>query len=464
MDEPGSLWIQIIVILILTLINAFFAASEMAFVSLNQTKMTNLAEEGNKKAKRVLTLLKDSDDFLATIQVAITLAGFLSSASAATSFANHFTDLLGNIPGASTIAIVVVTMVLSYVSLVLGELYPKQIALQMPEEVAMMTSGFVMVVKTIFTPFVWLLSASTDILKRITPIEFSQQNEKFTRDEMKFILQESRREGSIDLAEFSMLQGVLSLDTKMAREIMVPRTDTQMIDIEDDYDQILQEILESPYSRLPIYESDKDNVIGVIHVKSILKQVDKVGLQQLNFRNLMTNALFVPSTIYIDDLIVEFKREQIHLAILRDEYGGVEGIVTLEDILEEIVGEIEDETDVNSSGDIRQDSEKEYYINGVVTLDKFNNYFDEELESDEVDTMAGLIIYHLGYVPDDDETIYLRSNNWVLMTDFIENGRIRGIKVIFDPEYEIDTTYDLTQDLDDIYYERDSRESDEKSN
>ncbi len=458
MDEPGSLWIQILIILVLTVINAFFAASEMAFVSLNQTKMTNLAEEGNKKARRVLNLLKDSDDFLATIQVAITLAGFLSSASAATSFAKRLSGVLSGIPGAATIAIVVVTMVLSYVSLVLGELYPKQIALQMPEEVAMMTSGPVKIFKSIFTPFVWLLSTSTDVLKKITPIEFTQQNEQFTRDEMKFILQESRREGSIDLAEFSMLQGVLSLDTKMAREIMVPRTDTQMIDIEDDYDQILQEILDSPYSRLPIYESDKDNVIGVIHVKSILKQVDKVGLQQLNFRNLMTNALFVPSTIYIDDLIVEFKREQIHLAILRDEYGGVEGIVTLEDILEEIVGEIEDETDVNSSGDIRQDSETEYYINGVLPIDKFNNYFNESLESDEVDTIAGLIIYHLGYVPDDDENIYLRSNEWVLMTDFIENGRIRGIKVVLDPEYSIDTTYDLTQDLDDIYYERDGED------
>ena len=458
MDEPGSLWIQILIILVLTVINAFFAASEMAFVSLNQTKMTNLAEEGNKKARRVLNLLKDSDDFLATIQVAITLAGFLSSASAATSFANRLSGVLSGIPGASTIAIVVVTMVLSYVSLVLGELYPKQIALQMPEEVAMMTSGPVKIFKSIFTPFVWLLSTSADVLKKITPIEFTQQNEQFTRDEMKFILQESRREGSIDLAEFSMLQGVLSLDTKMAREIMVPRTDTQMIDIEDDYDQILQEILDSPYSRLPIYESDKDNVIGVIHVKNILKQVDKVGLQQLNFRNLMTNALFVPSTIYIDDLIVEFKREQIHLAILRDEYGGVEGIVTLEDILEEIVGEIEDETDVNSSGDIRQDSETEYYINGVLPIDKFNNYFNESLESDEVDTIAGLIIYHLGYVPDDDENIYLRSNEWVLMTDFIENGRIRGIKVVLDPEYSIDTTYDLTQDLDDVYYERDGED------
>ena len=456
MDEPGSLWTQILVIVILTIINAVFAASEMAFVSLNQTKITNLAEEGNVKAKRVIELLKDSDDFLATIQVAITLAGFLSSASAATSFANRISGILPDIPGSSTLAIIIVTMVLSYISLVLGELYPKQIALQMPEEVAMYTSGIVSIVKTLFKPFVWLLSTSTDVLKKITPIEFSEIKEQFTRDEMKAILQESRKEGSIDLAEFTMLQGVLSLDTKLAREVMVPRTDTEMIDIDDEYHEILDQILDSPFSRLPLYEEDKDRVIGVIHVKNVLKQLSKTGFDNVNFRQIMTNPLFVPSTIYIDDLLVEFKREQNHMAILRDEYGGVEGIVTLEDILEEIVGDIEDESDIHASSDIRKIDEMNYYVNGVLPLDKFNQYFNEKLVSDEVDTIAGLIIYHLGYMPDDDERIMLRCNDWVLTTNHIDNGRIRGIHVRKDPEYKLDTTYDLTQDLDEFYYEREN--------
>ena len=456
MDDPSSLWTQLIIILVLTAINAIFAASEMAFVSLNQTKMTNLAEEGNLKAKRVIELLKDSDDFLATIQVAITLAGFLSSASAATSFVRVLSNYLPSFPGSHTAALVIVTMILSYISLVLGELYPKQIALQMPEEVAMSTSGLVSIVKTVFKPFVWVLSATTDLLQKITPIEFTEDNEKFTRDEMKFILQQSRQEGTIDLAEFTMLQGVLSLDAKMAREVMVPRTDTQMLDIEDDYEEILDEILDSPYSRLPIYESDKDNVIGVIHVKNVLKDLSRNAFQQVDFRQVMTEPLFVPSTIYIDDLIIEFKREQTHLAILRDEYGGVEGIVTLEDVLEEIVGDIEDESDIPSSSDIDQIDEDHFYINGVLPLDKFNQYFDAELESNEVDTIAGLIIYHLGYVPDDDEKILLRADEWVLTTSHIDNGRIRGIEVTRDPDYTLDSTYDLTQDLDETYYERDA--------
>lgn len=456
MDDPSSLWTQLLIILILTTINAIFAASELAFVSVNQTKMTNLAEEGNKKAKKVLELLKDSDDFLATIQVAITLAGFLSSASAATSFVRILSDFLPSFPGSHTVALVIVTLILSYISLVLGELYPKKIALQMPEEVAMFTSGMVSIVKTVFKPFVWFLSTSTDLLQKITPIEFSEEPEKFTRDEMKYILQQSRKEGTIDLAEFSMLQGVLSLDAKMAREVMVPRTDTQMLDIEDDYDDIMKEILDSPFSRIPLYESDKDNVIGVLHVKNVLKALSRNDFQKVDFREVMTETLFVPSTIYIDDLIIQFKRAQTHLAILRDEYGGVEGIVTLEDVLEEIVGDIEDESDVPTSSDIIQIDEDHFHINGVLPLDKFNQYFDEDLESNEVDTIAGLIIYHLGYVPDDDERILLRANEWVLTTSHIDNGRIRGVDVTRDTEYVLDSTYDLTQDIDETYFERDA--------
>lgn len=447
MDPSGNSLIgQILIIVVLTLINAFFAASELAFVSVNQQKMERLAEQGNKKAKRVMRLLEKSDDFLATIQVAITLAGFLSSASAATSFASRIAAWLPNVPGMETIAIVVVTLILSYITLVFGELYPKQIAMQMPEETAMMTSGVVDFVQKIFRPFVKLLSASTGLLRRITPIDFSEEEEKYTRDEMKAILNESRKEGSIDLAEFTMLQGVLSLDSKLAREVMVPRTDTQMVDIEDDYDEILETILSSPFSRIPVYESDKDQVIGVIHMKNVLKASKANGFGQINFRELASDPLFVPSTIFIDDLLLEFKREQTHLAILRDEYGGVEGIVTLEDLLEEIVGDIEDETDVNTSGDIRKIDDNNYYLNGGLTIDKFNNFFDEELHSEEVDTIAGLIIYEIGYMPEDDEVVICRADDWVLKTVQVENGRIRAIHLIHDKDHEIESEYNLYDD------------------
>ncbi|MRJ47375.1 hemolysin family protein [Fundicoccus ignavus] len=452
MDSSGnSLFGQLLIIIILTLINAFFAAAEMAFVSVNQSKMRGLAEEGNKKANRVLRLLGKSDDFLSTIQVAITLAGFLSSASASASFASLIADWLPTFPGAQQAAIVIVTLILSYVTLVFGELYPKQLALQMPDEIAMATSGVITIVQKLFKPFVSLLSFSTGLLKKATPIDFTAREESFTRDEMKVLLAETRKSGAIDVAEFTMLQGVLSLDSKLAREVMVPRTDTQMVDIEDDYEDIMQELLSSPFSRIPIYKEDKDNVISVIHVKSLLKAAREQGFENIDLLGISSEPLFVPSTIYIDDLLVEFKREQTHMAILRDEYGGVEGIVTLEDLIEEIVGDIEDETDINSSSSVRKIDDNNYYIKGGTPIDKFSQYFQVELASDEVDTMAGLIIERIGYMPDDDEKVSVRAEDYVLTTSHVENGRIRGIHVQLDAERHVETAFDFNEEDSTIY-------------
>lgn len=452
MDSSGnSLVGQLFIIFILTLINAFFAAAELAFVSVNQSKMRGLAEEGNKKAIRVLSLLEKSDDFLSTIQVAITLAGFLSSASASASFASLIADRLPTFPGAEQAAIVIVTLILSYVTLVFGELYPKQLALQMPDEIAMNTSAAIRIVQKLFGPFVRLLSFSTGILKKMTPIDFTAKDESFTRDEMKVLLAETRNSGAIDVAEFTMLQGVLSLDSKLAREVMVPRTDTQMVDIEDDYEEIMQELLSSPFSRIPIYREDKDNVISVIHVKSLLKAAREQGFENIDLLSISSEPLFVPSTIYIDDLLVEFKREQTHMAILRDEYGGVEGIVTLEDLIEEIVGDIEDETDINSSSSVRKIDDENYYIKGGTSIDKFNQYFQVDLDSDEVDTMAGIIIERIGYMPDDDEKVSVRADDYILTTSHVENGRIRGIHVAHDQDRTIHTEFDFSDEESSIY-------------
>lgn len=446
MDSPDSLWTQTVIIVILTVINAFFAMSEIAYVSVNQNKIKNLAEEGDERAKRVMQLLDRSDNFLATIQVAITLAGFLSSASAATSFARVLADWMPSIPGIETLSIVLVTIILSYLTLVFGELFPKQLALQMPEKIALATSGIISGTQTLFRPFVALLSASTTLLKRIVPVEFSEEDEKFTRDEMRAILSESRKDGSIDLAEFTMMEGVLSLDNKLAREIMRPRTDTQMIDIEGDYRENMAELLSSPYSRIPLYESDKDNVIGIIHMKHLLKEASQSGFDTMNLREIATEPMIVPSTMYVDDLLVEFRRQQNHMAILKDEYGGMEGIVTLEDILEEIVGEIEDETDLVTSRDVRKIDDVNYYVSGGISIEKFNNYFDLKIESDEVDTIAGLIIYYMGYVPSDEERVSLRVDDYVLTTSHIDNGRIRGVHVTLDEAHSLETDYDMAQD------------------
>lgn len=435
--SDGSLPAQILLIIILTAINALFSATELAYVSLNVMKMKQLESEGDKRATRVLKLLDNSDDFLATIQVVITLAGFLSSGSASLSFTKliepYLVETVGEI--GVTLSILIVTIILSYLTLVLGELYPKQVALQMPEKIALSTSKFIMITQKFFKPFVRLLSFSTGLLKKITPIEFTNEEEKLTRSEMKALLDNSRNDGAIDLEEFSMLQGVLSLDTKLAREVMVPRTDTFMIDIEDDVEDVWHDILENSYSRIPIYEGDKDSVIGILHVKDVLKHAKKSGFDSLDIRELMNDPLFVPSTIFIDDLLVSFRKEHQHMAILKDEYGGVEGIVTLEDLIEEIVGEIEDESDEESKV-YRKLSNRAYNINGIMPIEKFNDVFKTTIESEEMDTMAGFVLEQLGYLPEDDEKgVRIELEGFFLQPVLIENGRIRSINVVFQEDH-----------------------------
>ena len=464
MDSSGStLYTELIIIIILTFVNAFFASAEIAFVSINNSKVRRLAEEGDKKAKRVLSLLEQSDNFLATIQVAITFAGFLSSAQAATSFAIVFADFLPNFAGAQTVATLVVTLILAYFTLVFGELFPKQVALQMPETIAMATSGVISVTQKIFKPFIWLLSASTGLLQRIVPIDFTEEEEKFTREEMRVIIEESRQSDSFDMDELDMMEGVLSLDTMVARGVMVPRTDTIMLDIDDPYEENLNIIIDSPYSRIPIYKDDKDNVIGILHVKSLLKEASKFGFEKIDLMEIANAPMFVPSTIYTDDLLIEFQREQQHMAILIDEYGGVEGIVTMEDLLEEIVGEIDDESDVTTLGDIRVIDDFNYFINGAIAVDEFNHYFNSKLELDEVDTIAGYIIHHIGYVPDVNERVSIRVNDYVLTTSDIQNGRIYSVLLNIDEERMIEVDYIVE---DDAAAERvsDSSSSDTDSN
>ena len=442
MDSSGSsLLAELSIIIILTFVNAIFAASEIAFVSVNKSKIDQLASEGDKKAIRVTKLLDEADDFLATIQVVITFAGFLSSAQAASSFALVFSNLLPDFTGADTLARVLVTAILAYFSLVFGELFPKQIALQMPETIARSTSGIINGAQKIFSPFIWFITVSTGLLQRITPIDFTKTEDKFTRDEMRVIIEQSRKSGSFDMDELDMMEGVLSLDTTIAREVMVPRTDTFMIDIDDDYIENLTLIIDSPFSRVPLYQDEKDNIVGILHMKNLLKEASADGFDNIDLLELSNRPMFVPSTIYTDDLLIEFQREQQHMAVLIDEYGGVEGIVTMEDLLEEIVGEIDDETDITSLGDIRIIDDFNYYLNGALQIEDFNEYFDENIESHNVDTIAGFLIHQIGYVPDDEDRLSVRINNYVLTTSEIQNGRIYGVLLNIDEERMIDVDY-----------------------
>ena len=436
MEDPGSqtIYLQLFILFLLTLFNAFFSASEMALVSLNRSRVEQKAAEGEKKFVRLLTVLENPNNFLSTIQVGITFISILSGASLANDLGAVFAKWMGNSATAQTAGYWLALAMLTFVSIVLGELYPKRIAMNMKENLAVVTAPVIIFLGKIVSPFVWLLSASTNLISRITPMNFDDADEQMTRDEIEYILTKS--EQTLDAEEIEMLQGIFNLDEMMAREVMVPRTDAFMVDIEDDINVIMPEILRQNFSRIPVYEGDKDNNIGLIHTKKTLAESVTNGFDQLNIRRIMQEPLFVPETIFVDDLLKSLRNTQNQMAILLDEYGGVSGIVTLEDLLEEIVGEIDDETDKTEIF-VREIAENTFIVQGSMTLNDFNEHFDLDLSSDDVDTIAGFYLTGLGNIPSQDEKeAYELDNNGfhiVMVNDKVKNGRVTKLKILITP-------------------------------
>lgn len=419
--ESQSLWINIIILVVLTLLNAFFAAAEMAVVSVNRNRLESKAAEGDKASIKLLRLVNNSGNFLSTIQVGITLVTILSGASLANSFAKALAPLFGNRAWAMQVSQIIILILLTYISIVFGELYPKRIALNKSEEVAKFVMGPISALGVIMKPFVWLLSSSTNLLSRITPMTFDDESDKMTREEMAYML---TNEGVLDTDELEMVQGIFDLDTTLAREVMVPRTEAFMIDIHDTVEDNLNKILGNNFSRIPVYDDDKDKVIGIIHTKNLLKVAHDVGFENLDLLQVLHEPLYVPETIFIDDLLLELKKTQHHMAILLDEYGGVVGLVTFEDLLEEIVGEIDDESD-HAQKLIDKINDNEYVVLGKVPLDTFNNYFKTEIKHSDVDTIAGYMITRLGMIPTNTQHETITLNEGIELY----SGRMNGSRL-----------------------------------
>lgn len=433
MQDPGSqsLLLQFVILLILTLFNAFFSASEMALVSLNRSKVEQKAEEGDKRYRRLLDVLENPNNFLSTIQVGITFISLLQGASLSASLGHVISGWLGNSATARTAGSIIALIFLTYVSIVLGELYPKRIAMNLKDRLAIVSAPIIIFLGKIVSPFVWLLSASTNLLSRITPMTFDDADEKMTRDEIEYMLTNS--EETLDAEEIEMLQGIFSLDEMMAREVMVPRTDAFMIDINDDAQSNIEGILSQNFSRVPVFDDDKDRVVGVLHTKRLLEAGFKTGFDTIDLRKILQEPLFVPETIFVDDLLKALRNTQNQMAILLDEYGGVAGLVTLEDLLEEIVGEIDDETDTAEQF-VREIDENIYIVLGTMTLNEFNDYFETELESDDVDTIAGYYLTGVGSIPNQEEKVAYevdsKDKHITLINDKVKDGRITKLKVL----------------------------------
>lgn len=446
-DDPdadtASILPQIVLIIVLTAINAFFAAAEMAVVSANKNKIKRLASEGNKQAQNVEKLTSDETKFLSTIQVGITLAGFFSSATASVTMSEGFGKwlLAIGIPYGDKISMILITIVLSYITLIFGELLPKRVALRNPEQTSMRFAGVLLVVKFCATPFVKLLSGSCNLLVKLFNIDRNVEEEKVSDDDIIDVVTEGVSEGSIGEDKQKLIESTLKFYHLNATDLMTPRVDVFMVDIDDDTSENIKKMLSEKYTRVPVYKDSIDNIIGVINVKDILMNAHEKGFENVDLHSIMREPFFAREFIDADELFKKMKTANQQMAFLLDEFGGLSGLVTMEDLVEEIVGNIYDEFD--DEADITSQGEDCYIVNGSVAIHELNTELDLELDDDnsEYDTLAGLIVYSIGHIPRRDENIDIVVDNVRLQVLKIIKNRISKVMVtkLYNEEETSDT-------------------------
>ena len=430
---------QLLLIFVLILVNAFFAASEMAMISVDKKKIAAQAEEGNKKATMLLNLLKEPSRFLSTIQVGITFAGFFSSASAAVGISNDLGLYLSRfgIPFAKDVAFISVTLLLSYIMLVLGELVPKRVALRYSEEFSMFSVKTINIVAKVMNPFVSFLSISTNAVLRLFGISLEGVEEKVTLEEIRSIVEVGQEQGIINPSEREMIDSVIGFDDKLAEEVMTARTEVFMIDLDDPIEDYLHEMLELKYSRIPAYEDDLDNILGVLYLKDFLREAYRVGFENIDIKKILRPAYFIPERKNINDLFTELQTNRKHMAVLIDEYGGFSGIVTMEDLIEEIMGDIDDEYD-HDEPDLKKIDDYNYVVKGAISVKELNSNLGTRLDEDseDYDTLGGLLIDLMGYIPDDGDKHLLECDDIEFHIEEISERRIQLVHIVLKKKQE----------------------------
>lgn len=427
---------EIIIVLIFTLINGLFAMCEIAFVSINDNKVKVRAEANDKKSKRILYLIQDPNRFLSTIQVAITLAGFLSSAFASNAFSEQFAQILAKIlPSVSmanlrVMSLVLITLILSYFSLVLGELVPKKIGMAYSEVVSYRCVNLIYYASFLVSPIVWFLSISANFIVWLLRIDTSN-DEQATEEEIKMIIDASQEKGNILDSEKRLIHNIFDFNNIPVRDIMKPRRDMISINIRDDLEKIKTKIINSQYSRIPVYQDSIDNIIGIIHVRDFFMLLVNNQLSIDNFKTCLYKPYYVLESTECDDLFFDLQKNNIHLAIVVDEYGGTFGLVTLEDLIEEIVGNIYDEHDANKSDEeIMVINEGVYRFDGGISLDRVENIIFAQLPLDDYDTLSGFIVGHLERLPELSDINYtFVYHNYRFIIEQVENKRVSLVKI-----------------------------------
>ncbi len=426
-------FVELLVIVLLVLLNGVFVAAEIALVTVRRSRLDQLEDEGNRGAERVRRLIEDPGRFLAVIQLGITFIGFLASAFAAVSLVTTLTDALTGIgvaeAYAAPISLVLVTILLSLFTIVFGELVPKSLALAHPDRFALALARPVDILGRLLGPVVAVLTSVTNAIAHALGAEVTREA-RISAEELKLIVERGGQQGILEAEEEQMIHAVIELGDRRLHEVLVPRTDMIALPVDATYEQAIDTIVGEGHSRIPVYEGTVDEIVGLLYAKDLLP-ILKAGVDERPaLRSLLRPPVFVPESMTIDDLLHEFQRRKVHIAIVLDEYGGTAGMVTIEDLLEEIVGEIQDEYDTEEPMVVRL-SDDEARIDGRASIDDLGETFDVELEledEDEYDTVGGLIFHRLGDVPEPGDVV--RIDDLVLTVESTDGRRVGKVLVV----------------------------------
>lgn len=423
---------QLFLQLLLILLNAFFAATEIAFVSLNENKLKYQADDGDKKAGKILKMVQEPTGFLSTIQIGITLAGFLGSAFAADSFSDGLVNWLIKTfnfqesarASLDAVAVIVITLILSYFTLVLGELVPKRVAMKNPEKFARAVCKFISFLAKALKPIVWFMTKSTNLVLILCGINPKEEEETVSEDDIRLMIDIGEEKGSIDSDEKEMIENIFEFGDTSISEVMIHRTSVSFIDISSSDDEIMEIIKSTGYSRFPVFEDNVDNIVGILITRNYLMKRMEEGSSDL--KTLLQPAKFVHESVRADVLFKDMQKSHVQMCIVVDEFGGTSGIITLEDLLEEIVGNIYDEDDEQNKPDIVKLEDNLWRIAGSTQLDDISETLDIEIdyETEDYKTLGGLIFSEIPSIPSDDSTLELEVKGLKIKVEKISDLRV----------------------------------------
>ena len=445
---------QIVLQFVFIAVNAIFAATEMALVSLNDNKLRREADSGDKRAAQLLKISETPTTFLSTIQIAITLSGFLGAAFGAENFAERITDYFVGTLGVTsvsaatinTLAVIVVTIIISYFTLVLGELVPKRVAMKKPEQIARMVCGFISGMSRIMRPIIWLLTKSTNGVLRLMRINPEDEEEEVSEEEIRYMVDVGEEKGAIESSERDMIENIFEFNNITAEDVMVHRTDMHFIWMDSTHEEIIETIRESGLSRFPVVGEDADDVKGLLIARDYLLNEERA--EKLPLEALIRPAYFVPESVRADVLFRNMQIKKVHMAIVVDEYGGTSGLVTMEDLLEEIVGNIYDETDPLETREITELEPGVWRVAGHCDLDTLRERLGVDIpENDEIDTLSGLIINELSNVPEDGSTFEIDLYGMRVHVEEVRDRRVEWTTVRIPVEKQIEAQPNAAPEL-----------------